>query len=84
MWEESMSDGYDFIDTFPIRTELTVLPADEPKTSSFDDDEIIISSDGDITENNHNVTLGWNVYEEIGIAIVNPRAVMAGRKIVKI
>lgn len=48
----------EFVGVMPIRSDVEVLPADEPKR----------------------LQLGWVVAEEIGIAIVNPRGVAAGRK----
>ncbi len=52
----------EFVGVMPIRQDIEVLPADEPKQ----------------------LKLGWVVSEEIGIAIVNPRGVAAGRKSVTI
>lgn len=48
----------EFVGMMPIRQDITVLPADEPKL----------------------MKLGWVVFENIGISIVNPRGVAAGRK----
>jgi len=48
----------DFVGVMPIRQDIEVLPADEPRQ----------------------LKLGWVVNEIIGIGIVNPRAVAAGRK----
>lgn len=48
----------EFVGVMPIRQDIEVLPADEPKQ----------------------LKLGWVVNEIIGIGIVNPRAVCAGRK----
>lgn len=48
----------EFVGVMPIRQDIEVLPADEPKQ----------------------LKLGWVVSEEIGIGIVNPRAVAVGRK----
>jgi hypothetical protein len=48
----------EFVGVMPIRQDIEVLPADEPKQ----------------------LKLGWVVSEIIGIAIVNPRGVAAGRK----
>ena len=48
----------EFLGVMPIRQDIEVLPADEPKKLS----------------------LGWVVSEIIGLAIVNPRGVAAGRK----
>lgn len=48
----------EFVGVMPIRSDIEVIPADEPKQ----------------------LKLGWVVSEEIGIGIVNPRAVAAGRK----
>lgn len=52
----------EFVGVMPIRQDIEVLPADEPKQ----------------------LKLGWVVSEIIGIAIVNPRGVAAGRKSVVI
>lgn len=52
----------EFVGVMPIRQDIEVLPADEPKQ----------------------LKLGWVVSEQIGIAIVNPRGVAAGRKSVTI
>ncbi len=48
----------EFVGVMPIRQDIEVLPADEPRRLS----------------------LGWVVSEIIGLAIVNPRGVAAGRK----
>ncbi len=48
----------EFVGVMPIRSDIEVIPADEPKR----------------------VSLGWVVTEEIGIAIMVPRGVSAGRK----
>lgn len=52
----------EFVGVMPIRQDIEVLPADEPKQ----------------------LKLGWVVSEIIGIGIVNPRGVAAGRKSVVI
>lgn len=52
----------EFVGVMPVRQDIEVLPADEPKQ----------------------LKLGWVVSEIIGIAIVNPRGVAAGRKSVVI
>jgi len=52
----------DFVGVMPIRQDVEVLPADEPRQ----------------------LKLGWVVNEIIGIGIVNPRAVAAGRKTVAV
>lgn len=48
----------EFVGVMPVRQDIEVLPADEPKQ----------------------LKLGWVVSEIIGIGIVNPRGVAAGRK----
>lgn len=48
----------EFVGVMPIRQDIEVLPADEPKLLS----------------------IGWVISEIIGIAIVNPNGVAAGRK----
>lgn len=48
----------EFVGVMPVRQDIEVLPADEPKQ----------------------LKLGWVVSEIIGIGIVNPRGVSAGRK----
>ena len=48
----------EFVGVMPVRQDIEVLPADEPKQ----------------------LKLGWVVSEIIGLAIVNPRGVSAGRK----
>lgn len=48
----------EFVGVMPIRQDVEVLPADEPRQ----------------------LKLGWVVNEIIGLGIVNPRAVAAGRK----
>lgn len=52
----------EFVGVMPIRQDIEVLPADEPKQ----------------------LKLGWVVNEIIGIGIVNPRGVCAGRKTVTV
>jgi len=53
----AVTDG-EFLGVMPIRQDIEVLPADEPKRLS----------------------LGWVASEIIGLAIVNPRGVAAGKK----
>ena len=48
----------EFVGVMPVRQDIEVLPADEPKQ----------------------LKLGWVVSEIVGIGIVNPRGVAAGRK----
>ena len=48
----------EFVGVMPVRQDIEVIPADEPKQ----------------------LKLGWVVSEIIGLAIVNPRGVAAGRK----
>lgn len=48
----------EFVGVMPVRQDIEVMPADEPKE----------------------LKLGWVVSEIIGIGIVNPRGVAAGRK----
>jgi len=43
----------EYVGAFPIRQDITVLPADEPRV----------------------LRLGWVIYEEIGIVVINPYAV---------
>jgi hypothetical protein len=43
----------DYVGCFPIRQDITVLPADDPR----------------------HLRLGWVVYEEIGIVVMNDYAV---------
>lgn len=52
----------EFVGVMPIRQDIEVLPADEPRQ----------------------LKLGWVVSEIIGLAIVNPRGVAAGRKSVSV
>ena len=52
----------EFVGVMPVRQDIEVLPADEPRQ----------------------LKLGWVVNEIIGIGIVNPRAVAAGRKSIQI
>ena len=42
----------DYVGAFPIRQDITVLPADDPKK----------------------LRLGWVIYEEIGIVVINDYA----------
>ena len=41
------------IDSYPVRQDITVLPADDPKK----------------------LRLGWVIYEEVGIVVVNDYAI---------
>lgn len=68
---------------FPIRQEIEVLPADEPRTIKFDE-HIIITSKNKTLRANPNFVLGWTVKESIGVAVVNTRGVSKGRKSVVI
>jgi hypothetical protein len=42
----------EFIGAFPVRQDITVLPADDPKK----------------------LRLGWTIYEEVGIVVINDYA----------
>lgn len=69
--------------SFPIRQDITVLPADDSdEDKEFDHDAITITSRGELGEKTRprNLKLGWSVYETIGVAIVNPRGCAAGKK----
>jgi hypothetical protein len=48
----------EFVGVMPIRQDIEVLPADEPRR----------------------LMLGWVVSEIIGLGILNPRGISAGRK----
>lgn len=52
----------EFVGVMPVRQDIEVMPADEPKRLS----------------------MGWVVSEEIGLAILVPRGVAAGRKSVSV
>ena len=43
----------EYVDAFPIRQDITVLPADDPKK----------------------LRLGWVIYEEIGLVVINDYAI---------
>ena len=58
---------------FPIRTEIEVLPADKEPDLEFDNDAVIITSFGQITQKPK--TIGFFVYQKIGIGIINPRGI---------
>ena len=68
---------------FPIRQEIEVLPADEPKMIEYGiRDRFVITSKGRLEELPEKAPfrLGWTVRETIGVAVVNTRGLMAGRK----
>lgn len=66
-----------------VRTEITVLSADEPRSVSLED-LIVITSSNSVVKNIASRLLGFKCYEKIGIAIVNPRGISQGRKSVKV
>lgn len=68
---------------FPIRQDIEVLSADDPKGTELSiHDRLVINSKGQIEElpSFRPLILGWTVKETIGIAVVNTRGVSAGRK----
>lgn len=81
----SLNDDDKFIelDKIPVRTEITVLPADEPKVQASFEEAVIIEPDNDemgVPKKN----IGFAVYEKVGIAIVNPRGLASAKKSVVI
>lgn len=62
------------IGTFPIRQEIEILPGDPPRSPY---NHIFISSKGKIYKKKP--LIGFRVFEKIGIAVVNPRGVLAGK-----
>jgi hypothetical protein len=66
----------EFIGVMPVRQDIEVLPADKPAGLSANK-HLKIGSHGRIYQKGK---IGWTVKEKIGIAIVNPRGVAAGRK----
>lgn len=58
---------------FPIRTEIEVLSADEPKKIHVHS-KIIINSKGRILVKKNRI-IGWSVKETIGIGIINPKGI---------
>lgn len=56
--------------SYPIRQNITVLPADEPPI--FDDDAIVVTSNN-IIKTNMWGPLGWIIRETIGVAVINKR-----------
>ena len=74
-------DDPEFVGKMPVRTEITVLPADTPKSPEWDD-HIIVKPTGGLEINSP--FLGFRVFEKIGVGIVNTRGVSSGRKSVVI
>lgn len=72
-----MSNEPEFIGSFPIRTDIEVLPADKPQTLKLHN-QVIITSKGKTRRKTKG--LGWTVKEVIGISVVNIRGVKAGSK----
>jgi len=60
----------------PIRQDIEILPADEPRSKS----PIIIDDKGELKQNK---VTGWTVAENIGISIINPRALSKLTKVEK-
>lgn len=59
--------------TYPIRTELEILPADEIKCDHYND-HIIIDNFDAIHAGKKSPVIGWKVSEHIGIGVINTRA----------
>jgi hypothetical protein len=78
------SDDPEFVGAMPVRQDIVVLPADEPKyDAQYDvDDQVIVTSRNAVGPKDKvgKLVLGWVVTETIGIAVVNSRGVAAGRK----
>lgn len=74
-------DGYqEFVGTFPIRQELTILPADDPKGDGHSKlHRVIITARGKSMVRQP-FRLGWTVSEKIGVGIINPRALKGLKK----
>lgn len=71
----------EFIGKFPVRQELTVLPADvvdvHEQIIITDDDQIYDAKQPQFTANR---VIGFSVKETIGIGIINTKGVAAGKK----
>lgn len=72
----------EFVGNIPIRQEIEVLPADVPKETKIEMHGWIIIDDQDEIKIKPTAPfkLGWIVSEVIGVAVVNPAGVSAGRK----
>ena len=70
---------------FPIRQDITVLPADEPSIFTIyprtvlERDFIVITNDNDCYYNDPS-KLGFRVKENIGIAVINLRGITKANK----
>jgi hypothetical protein len=74
-------DGYsEFVGSFPVRQELTVLPADKPRDNHSHLHRIVINARGKAQIRRKPGALGWTVTEKIGVAIINPRALKSLKK----
>lgn len=67
------------ISYIPIRQEIEVIEADvRSLNDDFKDNEIIINSNDEIIKRPR--TLGWTMYETIGVGVINPKAISRVRK----
>jgi len=75
----------EFVGVMPVRQDIEILPGDDLRINV--NDHIVITSKRVMTDKplrGARLKLGWTVKEEIGVAVVNPRGVSAGRKSVLI
>lgn len=68
------SSDPEFVGKYPIRTEIEVLAADPPPEIH---DQVVITDNDEVFKKG---PLGFKVFERIGVAVINPRGVTAGRK----
>lgn len=57
----------------PVRTEIEVLPGDEPRQLELH--PIVITSKQEVRDVNKHFLLGWSMSEKVGIGIINSRAI---------
>lgn len=65
----------EFVGKIPVRTEIEVLSADESKNDIHD--QVVITDSDEILKKG---PIGFRVFERIGVAVINPRGVTAGKK----
>ncbi len=78
---EIYSGDPEFVGVMPVRQDIEILPADEPRGNIDVYDQITISSNNKTGKNRGGkLILGWTVKETIGIGVVNTKGVASGRK----
>ena len=66
----------EFVGRIPVRQEIEVLPADEPRLYPFSNNEVVITSKNKVTRKSRIKYLGFTIKETIGVGIINSKAIL--------